>query len=375
MVRSEIFEEYAKIALEQGLITLAEKGPRRGSDDISTVEALYGIKPNGKDEKPLTEQAHPESVIIAPSYDRLNGLVENNQERQDIMIGIITKAPQAKLTQHRYAQTRADLANELVALGFYLENQNEENLTVLADSCAERITKIALVPALLVGAAVLVGLLGVYNNFGDISQGVRADCQKVSTMLTEMIAGSDYDAHDDELDFMLKNVHFILDICDRIEALKAGLPSANLSGAVALQESDKAAQMEKLLKYFLKNCRLLAREIPAYVNILKSFDSNPNQEAEANWMSALRSMYRKLDPTDANDLVQALESLGKSLAAAPQTADAIRAQYHQAAEFKQRKLISDQDGDEVEEIEPKADVTKPKATDQISDLTQVLKDL
>lgn len=373
MVRSEIFEEYAKIALEQGLLSLAEKGPRRGSDDISTVEALYGIKPNGKDEKPLTEQAHPEPVIIAPSYDRLNGLVENNQERQDIMIGIITKAPQAKLTQHRYAQTRTDLANELVALGFYLENQNEENLTVLADSCAERITKIALIPALLVGGAALVGLLGVYNNFGDISQGVRADCQKVSTMLTEMIAGSDYDSHDDELDFMLKNIHFILDICDRIEALKTGLPSANLTGAAALQETNKAAQMEKLLKYFLKNCRLLAREVPSYISLLQSFDSNPNGDAEANWMSALRSMYRKLDPTAANDLIKALESLGESLAAAPQTADALRAQYHQAAEFKQRKLISDQE--DVEEIEPKEDPAKPKATEQISDLTQLLKDL
>ena len=92
--RSEIFDEYSKIALKEGFITESEeKADNSGEKSYrETIQLLYDVKPNGKDEKHILDQAHAESpVIIAPAYDRVNGLVENLFERQDIMVGIALK--------------------------------------------------------------------------------------------------------------------------------------------------------------------------------------------------------------------------------------------------------------------------------------------
>lgn len=377
MSRSEIFEEYARIVREQGLVSeAADKSPRRGSDDISTIEALYGIKPNGKDEKTLTEQAHPEPVIIAPAYDRINGLVENNQERQNIMVGICNKPHQAKLTQHRYAQTRADLTNELVRLGFYLDNQKEEMLTTLADACAEKLTKLALIPALLIGGAAIVGLLGVYNNFGEISQGIRADCQRIEEQLQSMISSSDYDNNDEALAFMLSNVQFIRELADEIEIARGDMPSVSLEGAAQIKDTPQHARMEKLLHSFVRNCRILSSEIPRYVDILTGLDDNPNAESEANWWAAAKAAYRQFSPAAAEALISTFETLTGALAKAPQVVGAIRKQYEANATLQQRKLIADQQDEEdpselqskMPENQSKDDSKKPSALDQLTDL-------
>src|SRR5580698_958921 len=103
---SEVFDNFIKIAMEKGLVSKAEaertekntKSPRWDSLDISAIEALYGVKPNlPKDmeyEHNIMEDAHPNSVVIAPSYDKLNGLVENNNELQAILMHIIYKEPE-----------------------------------------------------------------------------------------------------------------------------------------------------------------------------------------------------------------------------------------------------------------------------------------
>lgn len=382
MVRSEIFERYAEIAKEQGLLrkkSSTDFDPRVGSDDISTIEALYGVKPNGKDEKDILDQAHPESVIIAPSYDRLNGLVENLRERQDIMVGIVMKPHQGKLTQHRYAQTKIDLVNELVRLGFYLESSTKENdLVDLADACAEKLTKKAALPLvvwLAAGYASALGLLGVYNNFGDMSQGIRADCQKVEEILTSMISDDDYDSSDETLDFMLRNIAIVRGIADRIETIRMGLPPANLENAAAVKESKEYKKMEKLLDYFSRQSLALSQDIPKYISIVSALDDNPNKEKESNWWAAAKAMYRKLDPTDANNLIQTLNSLGKSLASAPETINKIRAQYQEAAEFKQKKLLAEENLDSIAPVDEKTPTElKEKITDKLKDLSKTVEE-
>lgn len=154
---SDTFNEFARIAVDQGLISEAEeKEDNKDSKDYEEmIQMLYGVKPNGKDEKHILDQAHPESpVIIAPSYDKLNGLVENLQERQNIIIGITQRPTNGNLTQHRYASARQDLVEELVRVGFEMDNKDEAEfgeLRALADSCSERISKEAAAP--LAGAA------------------------------------------------------------------------------------------------------------------------------------------------------------------------------------------------------------------------------
>lgn len=374
MTRSEIFEEYARIAREQGLISeAAEKGPRRGSDDISTIEALYGIKPNGE-EKTLTEQAHPESVIIAPSHDRVNGLVENDQERQNIMVGICTKPHQAKLTGHKYAQTKNDLMNELIRLGFYLEAQQEEGLVNLADACSERMVKKAIAPALLTalywggGIAASVGLLGVYNNFGEVSQGIRADCQNVEAMLAEMIADDEYHAHDQVLQIMLSNVQFIREIADKIDSAKQELPSASLESAAEIKNSPQFQGLEKILNNFVKNCKMLAKEIPLYMKNLSAMDNDPNAQMENDLWFTAKKLYRKFNPAAAEKLMGAFEDLLDSLSSAPATVEEIKLHYQSSAEVQQRKMIEDRQDEEIDPSEIQSKMPSQESTMTLKDL-------
>ena len=156
---SDIFNEFAKIAIEKGLITEAtevsdETNPRFDSLSNDDIKALYGVKPDGESEKHILDQAHPESVYVAPAYDKMNGLVENLFERQDIMAWIATKPNDGKHTQERYVKASQDLTMALLNTAFMLDRTGNEALMKLADSCASRlveteITKEAAIPLII----------------------------------------------------------------------------------------------------------------------------------------------------------------------------------------------------------------------------------
>jgi hypothetical protein len=161
-MRSDIFDEYAKIAEKMGLVSLAEDDlpeqpskpkesaklkkykkspyPRAGSDDISTIEALYGVKPDDsiKYEYNIMEAAHPRPVVIAPAYDRMNALVENENERNNIICNIVSKPVDGLLNFHRWA--KKDLMLQLVRLANDLDNAGHEELRCLADKCIEKVS-------------------------------------------------------------------------------------------------------------------------------------------------------------------------------------------------------------------------------------------
>jgi len=101
MSRSEIFDSFVKIAQEKGMISndsseakkKLEQTGRADSLDASAIEALYGVKPDAPKsmeyKKNIMEVAHPNSVVVSPSYDKLNGLVESEIERQNINLHIV----------------------------------------------------------------------------------------------------------------------------------------------------------------------------------------------------------------------------------------------------------------------------------------------
>src|ERR1700744_5100173 len=126
---SDVFDAYAKLAIERGLIKISEKtneskelkkykddeAPRSGSDSIEVIESLYNIKHKDRDYKQnIMESAHKEMTIIAPAYDRINALLESNIERQRIMLNIVKKPSNGYLTNHRYAEK--NLMLELIKL-------------------------------------------------------------------------------------------------------------------------------------------------------------------------------------------------------------------------------------------------------------------
>lgn len=152
---SDIFDEYAKLAIERGIIKVAQAPkeskelkkfkndsyPRAGSDTIEIIESKYNTKPDKPKsqqyKKNIMEVAHPNKVILNPAYDKINALIENNIERQKIMINITQKPVNGHLTQHKYAE--AALAKSLISIANDLDNKNIEPLRKLADECIENL--------------------------------------------------------------------------------------------------------------------------------------------------------------------------------------------------------------------------------------------
>lgn len=304
-MRSEVFDNYATIAVKQGLISEAEESARVGSDDISTIEALYGVKPNGKDEKNIIEQAHPEPVVLAPSYDRLNGLVENEMERHNIIMSILNKPPQAKLTQHRYAEK--ELMEELIRVGFLMDNQNQPELMSLADACTERLHKKAILP-LLGAIAGGLALLGAYRNFAYLSQGIQNDCDnaieavenfaqqvpEISTQLYELIEGIRY----------VKGLH--INALKYAENFKNVKHDDAIKGAININNSAAGQQAFKLMEQYKKAASMLAnRIIKVYVPIIQSTQPAEERSSSSLW-TGLTSAWSALFGSAKNDALKML---------------------------------------------------------------------
>lgn len=227
MTRSEIFDSYVKSMEEQGFTKksypnndeykkkLEKNNGRADSMDLSDIEILYGVKPNGKDdETPIDQKAHPKTVVISPSYDLMNGVVENLQERQNIMVDIALKPADGNINNKRYIIAKTNLLNNLVRIGFLMDSINDNKLTVLADSCSETLIKEAgfmdwvsdlgnagLGTGIGVGAgfglAALFGgpigwaiaavpiAMAIFNNIKPLSQGILNDTKNALVQLKE----------------------------------------------------------------------------------------------------------------------------------------------------------------------------------------------
>lgn len=146
MPREDIFNEYAKIAIKNGIVKVADKKTNKTRLEYSGSEAiqvLYGLKPDSNNsieyEKNISEYAHPNSVVVSPAHDKINGLVENINERQNIILNIINDPVNGHLNQRRYAQS--ELVASLVRVANYMDNKDQEELRILADACLDGIRK------------------------------------------------------------------------------------------------------------------------------------------------------------------------------------------------------------------------------------------
>lgn len=222
MSRSDVFDEFIKIAVEKGLVSEAEaehteqntKNPRWDSLDISAIEALYGVKPdqskNMDYEHNIMEVAHPSPKVIAPSYDKLNGLVENEMERQNINMHIVFKEPMSGSPNQgmypmqptmlypnigyatpKYASK--DLMLSLVRVANDMDNKDKDELRILADTCLEQLhlgfKKQAFLPWL-IGAGALLAALYWQQHGDDRDQGLEADYKNLVEELNNLSSSS-----------------------------------------------------------------------------------------------------------------------------------------------------------------------------------------
>lgn len=204
MRKSEIFENFVKIAQERGLVSsenkkpehteksFSETNPRFDSLTIEQISKLYNTKPDmPKDmeyKRNIIENAHPESVVVSPSYDKLNGLVENENEGQAIRARIVMKEPDGHLTNRKYA--KKNLLLSLVRVGNELDASDSEELRKLADVCllqtsgALKKKAVPVVP-IVIGVAALVGAIYAYEHITS-QEGLRIDYQKLTDQITKL---------------------------------------------------------------------------------------------------------------------------------------------------------------------------------------------
>ena len=214
MSRSDIFESFVKIAQEKGLISkveqtepaehaehtekdFSETNPRMDSLSIERISKLYNTKPARPKEMEyksnIMETAHPDMVVLSPSHDKLNGLVENEMEGQNIRIHISLKEPDGHLTQRKYAEKQ--LIMSLVRAGNDLDSRNQDELRKLADVCLQQATgtpfrKTAQALAIAGLVAGLVATLYVQQHLRFHSDGFARDYQKASAEIDDLLTSN-----------------------------------------------------------------------------------------------------------------------------------------------------------------------------------------
>jgi hypothetical protein len=181
MRHSDIFDRFVKVAQEKGIVSSKD---------------LYEVKPKSSDDMSyknnIMEIAHPNSLVIAPAYDKINGLVENNIERQNILLHIVNKETNGLLTQHKYASDNLILS--LVRVANDLDNRDQDELRSLADTCLMQLKKEAEgVSSALLGVGVVlaaVTALYVQQHMDAVDQGYNINYQNLSKEIDDLIESS-----------------------------------------------------------------------------------------------------------------------------------------------------------------------------------------
>jgi len=342
MSRSDIFDEYERIAIERGLISAAADDkdspalkrykkspwPRAGSDDISTIEALYGVKPDAsvKYENNILEAAHPEPAITGPAYDRLNALIENPNEAQAILLNIIDKPTNGNLTQHRYAQEQ--LLMELIRIANDMDNRGNDTLRVLADSCIERLKKkpdlkkvaIVFIPIIL-GAAAILAAVGLWGHMDDPSRGVNHDITNALNKLDELKTNSWYESDVDatvqkdvnDLEMRLKALNTKLagfgSVMDSINATAVQSSASELKEAAASHGEVVSSSLDSVTK-------TIDEFVPYLIDDINKFTSRDYQErhSKPSWLSGVTSWLGEAAHgrygVIPNDFILAADALG-----------------------------------------------------------------
>lgn len=312
---SEIFDEYAKIAEKMGLISKAEE----------KVEDVYNLPL--KSVKELVEEAHPETIVQGPSYDKMNGIIENVQQRQDIMSMLALKTPTGFHDNTRYISAYQDLLNSTLKIALMLDNQNQEQAAKLADHVTQQLHKEAF-PALVVAApyiiagitALVAGGAAYAGNHPD-SQGFKNDILKtldqlddvkekypksVSTLAPFEKLLKDTILVDNELEKDIESIsNLILQIKAETDKDKRAVLSKNIVSSVFSNSKDK--KIEESIKK-LKN---LTESIVDSTDTVKSFLESLNSGPESTvmqWLTKVKEYVVQSDVEDVTDLLEVLKS-------------------------------------------------------------------
>jgi hypothetical protein len=326
---SEIWNEFEKIAVEQGLIAEAQEDERteRPQEDASKMPArydsfsndairlLYGLKPESifEKDKTMIEVAHPETAVAGRAYDAMNAVWENEHQRHDMMAYIALKMPNGHLTQRRYVAAKGDLVNALVRSAFTLDNQDEHELMALADSCAERLNKRgeeadglyknAVWTYVAGAAAVLLGGILYLAYAPEAAQSVYVNSQRVLEALSD-VAGQPYAPG------IQTDVSNLMSMAGEVYAMKDQLSQVRSVDEVitAAQSAKNQAAVQKVnekIRAYIAQLRKVQQAIPGWVAKIQAVHSTTT-ESSNDWLAKLKGLVEPFYNTDAEDVIESL---------------------------------------------------------------------
>lgn len=386
-MKSEIFDEFAKLAIKQGLIKEAaeETNPRYSSRTLSDIEILYGIKPN-KDDGDMIGKAHPDPVYVAPAYDRMNGLVENQKEQQAISTYIALKPTDGKHIQERYVHAKADLVNELTKIAFMLDKKDEVELMKLADDCGGRLVKVAVawfwwaIPAL-IG---LIGASSVASNQINSARGFVGDAGDLSAEMEDVI--DTYPEVEKDVQEYMTIVQEIKSEAKHVYEITANLSDKfrqiedhSISGEdlADVLDNNKNKDLIRTLESHRSKCgKLLRLSRFAYDTIEKS----PELYENTDWISTdspytrmfrpLISMFESVSPNDVKEVLLAIDRLTQDtkneISATSKTINMINKLMTQGEQIKEEIRKQHEQTPAPEQRPPEID--EPKVTEELPPL-------
>ena len=312
MRKSEIFDEFVKIAEDKGLVSseksyqALEKNPRADSLSVDDIAKLYQVKnespKNMNYKNNIMEIAHASSAIVSPAYDRLNGLVENNIERQNIMLNIVNKRNDGLLTQKKHAEH--ELMMSLIKISNDL-NQKNPKLKRLSDSCLKQaesyqyqLRKNALFDPItwgIIGAVALtIGGLYVHQHIDESDEGFELNHQNLKKEVDQMVnsnsnwgVGTDYseDFKDVLSQFSIKLDDFY-NLYERIKPMITDIERPRTQDElIQFAKSSKGKQFVKAYSTFGKAAINMKQYLGA---VQKNFDNESykkRQIKDKGWMT------------------------------------------------------------------------------------------
>lgn len=381
--KSEILVEFAKIAEDCGLIKIAEekedkkesKKDSEKSDSKSSFEMLYGE--NKLEVSPLIEQAHPETVVISPSYDKMNGIVENSIQQSAISNYIATRPPHSGNTHERYVKASQDLLDETIKIAFVLDKDDKLDLMQLADSCAGRLSGISksaapfVIPLIVKIPAIVAAVVALYTTFSEnvvLNQSVAINTKKALTELQEAIESySEDQSLSAELLPLRQSLELLLDISLKVSSVqsivgKAAQEAANdkemsAQFVASVSENNYASKIEKLFDSYERVSKYVANSLPYYINFLTQKDKEL-EVSEYNWWAIIKDIYRYAIPSDIKDAYLALIALQKALLDVPQE---IRVKRELLSNAKQKMA----DPEEIKKILDSTEEPSPERPEEL----------
>ena len=81
--------KFIKLANDDSSKKTLDENRRGDSLDADRISKLYNLDVNKNGKRNITQEAHPEMLVAFPSYDKINGVIKNDNEKQDLTINIL----------------------------------------------------------------------------------------------------------------------------------------------------------------------------------------------------------------------------------------------------------------------------------------------